>query len=179
MVDPLDAALHPPHRRGEIVFAVASFAVAVFLATQWHAQTAWIDRLDWRRQPGLWPAVAIAGMLVFGAAELIACLARARRAGTAGALAEAAAWLRAGEFLIWFMAYVWAVPWIGYLPATLVFAVTLTWRLGYRGRWLWAAAGTGAGIVVLFKGVLAVGIPGGAVYDLLPAGLRNVMVLYL
>lgn len=179
MQDRLDAAMHPPHRRGEIVFAVASLGVALLLASQWAVQTAWIDTLPPRRQPGLWPAVAIGGMLLFGAAELVACLIRARRAGTGGAAAEVTAWLRAGEFLGWFMAYVWLVPLAGYLPATVLFCVALTARLGYRRGWLWAAALTGAAVVVLFKGLLAVRIPGGALYEVFPPAVRNFLVLYL
>jgi hypothetical protein len=177
--DRLHGAMHPPHRRGELLFAVASFAVAVFLATQWWSETTRVDGIDWRRQPGLWPAVAIAGMLVFGAGELAASVLRARRQGVAGVGAEVLSWGRAIEFIVWFMAYVWLVPVAGYLPATVAFAVLLTWRLGYRGGWLLAAAATGVGVVVLFKGLLAVRIPGGAVYEVFPPTIRNFLVLYL
>lgn len=179
MADRLHAALHPPHRPAEIVFAAASFAVALVLALRWGVDTTWIEGQPLRRQPGLWPAVAIGGMLAFGAAELAACLIRARRRGTAGLAAEVAGWLRAFEFLAWFMAYVWIVPLAGYLPGTVLFCVALTARLGYRGGWLWAAAATGAGIVVLFKAILAVRIPGGAAYELFPPAVRNFLVLYL
>ena len=40
-----------------------------------------------------------------------------------------------------------------------------------------AAAGVGLFTVVLFKSLLQVKIPGGAVYEFLPGALRNFMIL--
>ncbi|WP_461472645.1 tripartite tricarboxylate transporter TctB family protein [Pararhodobacter sp.] len=179
--DPHDLSelTHPPHHRAEIVFAVVSFLIAVALATQWSSQTDWVARQPLSRQPGLWPLIAIVGMLVFGAGELIACLIRNRRNGGGDVLAEMGLWARAGEYALWFLVYVLATPWIGYLPATALFMTLLAQRLGYRGRILWLTPVLALGIVVMFKGVLQVRIPGGAVYDLFPQAIRNVLVLYL
>ena len=170
---------HPPHHRAEIVFAVASFLVALLLAALWSTETRWIDGQPWSRQPGLWPLIAVVGMLVFGAGELIACLIRNLRRGGGDVAAELGLWLRAGEYVLWFMAYVLITPRLGYLPTTLVFTALLAFRLGYRGRVLALAPLMGLLIVVAFKAFLAVRIPGGAVYELLPQGLRNFLVLYL
>lgn len=174
-----DRLIHPGHHRAELVFALASFGLALGLAALWSGQTAWVEVRPWARQPGLFPAVAIGLMLAFGAGNLAACILRNARAAGGSAWPEVARWLAAGEFLGWYLAYVLAVPWLGYLPATLVFTALLAFRLGYRGRLLWAAPLTGAGVVVLFKGLLSVRIPGGAVYEALPQGLRNFAVLYL
>lgn len=171
--------IRPRHHRAEIVFALASFMIAVFLATQWSAQTAWFEGQRPGRQPGLWPLIAIGGMLVFGAAELVACFLRNRRIGGGSAAGEVAHWARSAEYLLWFMAYVALVPWTGYLPATLVFCTALAFRLGYRGRMLALAPVLGAVVVVLFKGFLSVRIPGGAFYELFPTAIRNFLVLYL
>ena len=43
---------------------------------------------------------------------------------------------------------------------------------------LGVAALTGGVIVLLFKTILSVKIPGGALYEMLPAGLRVVMMAY-
>ena len=87
---------------------------------------------------------------------------------------EARRWLEPFEFLIWFMAYVMAVPILGFLPMSVVFACALTWRLGYRDRTtLWIAAGFAVAMVLLFKGFLGVNIPGAAIYEVLPSGLRS------
>jgi hypothetical protein len=170
--------IRPRHHRAEIVFALASFAIAILLATQWPSQTAWFEGQRPGRQPGLWPLIAIGGMLLFGAAELAACLVRNLRDGGGSASAEVAHWARSAEFLVWFLAYVALVPWAGYLPATLVFCTALAFRLGYRGRMLALAPVLGAVVVVLFKGFLSVRIPGGALYELFPPAIRNFLVLY-
>ncbi|MFN3955087.1 MAG: tripartite tricarboxylate transporter TctB family protein [Pararhodobacter sp.] len=175
----LSELIRPRHHRAEIVFAVVSFMVALVLATQWSSQTTWLEGQRLGRQPGLWPLIAIIGMLAFGTGELIACILRNRRAGGGDALAEVAHWLRAGEYLGWFLLYVFTVPWLGYLPTTMLFCAALAFRLGYRGRMLALAPLLGALVVVLFKGFLSVRIPGGALYELLPRALRNFFVLYL
>ncbi|MCC5988537.1 MAG: tripartite tricarboxylate transporter TctB family protein [Pararhodobacter sp.] len=175
----LSELISPRHHRAEIVFAVLSFAIALFLATQWSSQTVWFEGQRAGRQPGLWPLIAIVGMLAFGTGELIACILRNRRAGGGSALTEVALWARTGEFLAWFLAYVLIVPWTGYLPATLIFCTALAFRLGYRGTMLWLAPLMGAVVVVLFKGFLSVRIPGGALYELFPRAIRNFLVLYL
>jgi hypothetical protein len=170
---------HPPHHRAEIVFAVTSFLVAIVLALLWSAETRWIDGQPWSRQPGLWPLIAVIGMLVFGTGELIACLIRNLRRGGGNVGAELGLWLKAAEYVVWFMVYVLVTPWLGYLPTTMIFTTALAFRLGYRGRILWLSPLLGLAIVVAFKSFLAVRIPGGAVYDLLPQALRNFLVIYL
>ena len=126
-------------------------------------------------QPAFWPAIGVIGMTVFAALHL----ASNYRRGRLGAdLEEAGVWLRSFEYLIWFMIYVFAVPVIGYLPATLTFAVALAFRAGYRNRWMAGAALlTGLGIVLVFKTLLAVKIPGGALYEHFPGALRNFMIV--
>lgn len=171
--------IKPPHHRAEVVFAITSFAVAVFLATQWSSQTVWTEGQPWSRQPGLWPLIAIAGMLGFGALELIACLWRNLKRGGGDVVEEVLYWIAATEYLLWYMAYVLATPWLGYLPTTVIFATLLALRLGYRGTMLLWAPVSGALIVILFKSFLQVRIPGGAIYEAFPQAIRNFLVLYL
>jgi len=90
------------------------------------------------------------------------------------------AWFGALEYAGYFLLYVAAVPRLGYLPATLLALPLLTWRLGYRApRMLIISALFGVTVVVLFKSLLQVKIPGGSAYELLPAAARNFMILYL
>ena len=87
-------------------------------------------------------------------------------------------WVRATEYLVWFMAYVAVVPVVGYLPSTVAVTVLLAVRLGYRSATvLVSAAALGAAIVTVFKAGLSVRIPGGAIYEHLPGGLRSFMIL--
>ncbi len=179
--DPTDLSdlTHPPHHRAELVYAGASFAAAVVLAALWPWQTTWIDGPGWSRQPGLWPLIAVVGMLLFGTGELISCVLRNIRNGGGDVRAEVWLWVKAGEYVVWFLAYVLATPWAGYLPATTIFMTLLAWRLGYRGRLLALAPLIALLVVVVFKSLLSVHIPGGAVYDLLPQALRNFLVIHL
>ena len=95
-----------------------------------------------------------------------------------GELTEGASWLRAFEYFGWFMLYVYATPFIGYLAATVLFMVALTWRAGYRDRRLTLAAVAAAfAIVLIFKSFLGVKIPGGAVYEFLPDSVRSFMII--
>lgn len=168
-----------PHHRAEIVFGVLSFAAALLLLTRIGAETTWLDGRPFVRQPAFWPAVAIAGMTIFGAFELWST-GRALRRAPAGAIgAEVIMWGAALEYLAWFLVYVWVVPVLGYLPTTIVFCAALAYRLGYRSRReLVAAVLTGIATVVIFKSLLSVKIPGGMLYEYLPDAVRNVMILY-
>ena len=89
-------------------------------------------------------------------------------------------WARALEFAAWFMAYVLLVPVLGYLPATLIFVPALSWRMGYRSaRMLGIGVLFAVLVVVTFKMVLSVKIPGGALYEHLPEALRGFFILNL
>ncbi|MEM9048592.1 MAG: tripartite tricarboxylate transporter TctB family protein [Pseudomonadota bacterium] len=169
----------PTHHRAEILFGAVAFCVALLLLALLGRETSWVNGQPLTRQPGFWPAVAIGGMLLFGAAELMRLWRRERRAAGQPIGPELVRWVRAVEFVAWFMAYVWLVPQLGYLPVTLVFAAFLTWRLGYRSaRMIGMALITALLVVVVFKSFLRVSIPGGAIYEALPEGARNVMILY-
>jgi hypothetical protein len=89
-------------------------------------------------------------------------------------------WLGFAEYAGWFLLYVLLVPLLGYLPMSIVMAAALLWRWGYRsGRMMLVAVGLGLFTVLLFKTGLRVNVPGGAVYEYLPAGLRNFFIVYL
>jgi len=98
----------------------------------------------------------------------------------AGRWREVLTWIRSLEFAGWFLAYAAIVPILGYLPATLAFALLLVARAGYRGArtYLWAGLAALA-IVLLFRAFLQVRLPAGAIYDHLPDGIRQVFLTYL
>lgn len=162
-------------RPGSFVFAVLFLLASLFLLSQLGSETAFSARGKLFAQPRFWPAVGVIGMAVFGGLHLLGQV-RQRRGG--GHLWEAGNWLRSVEYLIWFMVYVFAVPVIGYLPATLIFTVALAFRAGYRSkRMLGAAALTGLCVVLAFKSMLSVKIPGGAVYEHLPDAIRSFVII--
>ncbi len=166
-------------RAGQLLFALAFLVGALILLALLTDQTAWKARTKLFAQPRFWPGLSVAAMVLFGALHLRAQIRQLGRARPVRAdWVEARRWGRALEYVGWFLAYVWLVPIIGYLPATLLFAPLLSWRLGYHSaRMLWISALFGLGVVVLFKTLLEVRIPGGLVYEYLPGALRSFLIL--
>jgi predicted ferric reductase len=162
-------------RPGDFVIALLSLLFALFLAVNLPAQTTWVARTKLFAQPAFWPSIAVGLMVVFSALHLIGALVSER---IEGRMQEVLAWFKAFEFVAWFMVYVMFVPITGYLPTTILFALLMTYRLGYRGwRWSLAATAVAVVIVVLFKGMLQVKIPSGAIYEYLPAGTFRSFVM--
>lgn len=163
-------------RPGDMVFAMGFFVMTLILLANLPGQTEWVARTQLFAQPAFWPTIALGVMFLFSLFHLAGAFASER---ISGRREEVLYWAQSLEYVAWFMAYVFAVPWIGYLPATLIFCMGLAFRLGYRGaKWMGIAALFGLGVVVAFKGVLQVRIPAGAIYEWLPNSLRGFMMTY-
>jgi hypothetical protein len=173
-----DTPFKPRRGPGDIVFAVVAVAFALFLLSRLGSETTWLKGISLGTQPRFWPAVSIFGMVFFGLIYFIGSLRHlANQEGSVGK--EILFWLRGLEFTIWFMVYVFMTPVIGYLFASILFCVVLAARVGYRSlRSLMISAGLSVAIVLLFKTFLQVRIPGGTIYEYLPDGFRNFMILY-
>ncbi len=164
-------------RRGQLVFALAFVALAALLLSQITGQTRWVEKTKFVAQPRFWPAVGLGGMVLMGGLHLY--LLPWRRVSRYD-MREVRNWGKVLEYVLWFMAYVLAVPVLGYLPVTLAFVPALSWRMGYRSRLMMGLSlGFALLTVVLFKGLLGVKIPGGAIYEYLPGALRSFFILYL
>lgn len=175
-VQTLQALFKRYRRPGDIVFAWLLLAASLFLLSQLADQTAWRKGSKLFAQPRFWPAVALTGMSVFAALHLIGSALSER---IEGRWREVWLWISALEYAGWFIAYAALVPHAGYLPTTLVFALALTLRTGYRsGLHLAAAALAAILIVLVFRTLLRVNLPAGRIYDSLPDGLRQIMLTY-
>ncbi|MGR3760386.1 tripartite tricarboxylate transporter TctB family protein [Roseobacteraceae bacterium NS-SX3] len=164
-------------RRGQLVFAMAFAAAALLLLALIPQQAAWVAKTRLYAQPRFWPAVAIGGMVLLGGLHLYRL---PWRRVSRYDLWETRRWAQVLEYAGWFMGYVLLVPLIGYLPVTLAFVPLLAWRMGYSSRvMLWISAAFAVAVVVLFKGLLSVKIPGSALYEYLPGALRSFFILYL
>ena len=164
-------------RRGQFVFAVGFLAFSALLLSQIGSQTKWTENTALFAQPRFWPAIGLIGMAVMGGLHLWRL---PWRHATRYDRWEVRKWAAVLEFAGWFMAYVFLVPLIGYLPVTLVFVPALALRMGYRNRrMLMICAAFALVVVLLFKAFLGVKIPGGAVYEILPGPLRSFAILYL
>jgi hypothetical protein len=165
----------PGPLRGQILFAIGFFVISAILLSQIGDQTKWVAKTKFAAQPRFWPAVGLGGMVLFGALHVLHL---PRRRIIRDDKLEARKWATVFEWVLWFLAYVWLVPIIGYLPVTMAFTTALAWRAGYRSpRMLWTAAGVGAGIVILFKSILNVKIPGSMLYEFFPGALRSFFIL--
>ena len=165
-------------RAAGFCFGIATFVIALYLASQMGSEVKWLSSKPLVNQPGFWPVMAVCGMVLFGVLQLLSMVRSRAFLDLKSATSEFGLWVRALEFVGWFLAYVMIVPQLGYLPTTLVFAAALAWRLGYRDVKMLLAACIFAFVTVLiFKSFLAVKIPGGAVYEYLPAQMRNFMII--
>ncbi len=163
-------------RPGDMVFACFCLICSVFLLSQIVDQTAYKAGAKLFAQPRFWPAVSLSLMTAFAAFHLLGSALSER---IDGRWREVWLWISSLEYVAWFMAYAFAVPYAGYLLSTIVFAVLLAFRAGYRSsKMLLAAAGSALLTVLLFKTFLKVNLPSGRIYELLPGGLRAFMLTY-
>ena len=163
-------------RPGDLVFAIVILAFSLFLLSQIFDQAAYKSSGKLVAQPRFWPAVSLIGMTLFAAFHLLGSAMSER---IEGRWKEVMLWVSSLEYAAWFILYAFVVPIVGYLPTTIVFAVLLTYRVGFRSRSvLLAAAGSAVLIVLLFKSFLQVKLPAGQYYDQLPDGLRQIMLNY-
>ena len=161
---------------GDIVFAWIFLAFSLFLLSQLGSETTWKEGGRLAAQAPFWPTIAVWSMVVFSAFHLVGSMLSPR---VPGRWKEVGLWVRSFEYAMWFMVYVFSVPVLGYLAATVVATVLLAMRVGYRTpRWLLLAALSAFVVVLIFKTFLAVKVPGGAVYEYLPQALRAFMIQY-
>lgn len=173
--DTPDARSGVSPRPAAFAFAVVFALLALALIIQIGDQTKWANGKPWVAQPRFWPGVGLAMMLGFGGLHAV----MQYRNRAAGLGREIWFWLRAVEYAGWLIGYVWLVPIIGYLPASLLVAPVLAWRLGFRtAGGVLAALGLALTIVVVFRVILRVNIPGGEAYRLLPDTLSSFMLTY-
>lgn len=174
MSGPVDVITTWP-KRGQAVFAIAFilFTLALIIMLWW--QTSWVEGTDFLVQPRFWPAVSIGGMLLFGCLHIWRL---PQHRLTRHDYREAVVWASGFEFVAWFIAYVWLVPYIGYLFSTVIFVPLLARRLGYRSfHSILVSVLFGVAVVVVFKSFLGVKIPGGAVYEYFPDTIRNLFII--
>lgn len=160
---------------GEILFCTVMLIIGGLLIAAIGWQTAWLEGKRLTAQPRFWPTLSLVGIALFAALNW---LSRNQAERTPGRWREALVWIRSLEYVGWYLLYVWAIPLIGYLPATVIFCVGLTVRLGYRGKAIWLAAAFAMFVVLFFKSAMNVKIPGGEIYQLAPEGLRYILLRY-
>lgn len=162
------------------IFATMLLVGSLILLSQLGEQAKFPASKPFVSQPGFWPAISLSGMTFFAACFLYSSWKNRAPDGTASAASEVLAWFKVIEYPLWFLTYVWVVPLAGYLLSSLIFPVLMCWRLGYRDkRFYGIALIVSFSVVVIFKSLLEVKIPGGEIYNYLPEALRNFMIINL
>ena len=192
-------------RRGDFVFSLIMVAVALFFLGFFFTQTGWEDRnlpanmaRYWMDQFGItspedrparlgrilrqgWVApMAVLALLVPAAlwnmwSSWRALRWRARFRLPNDVAHELGQWVRALEYVAWFVAYTMIVPVLGYLVSTLLLGTMLPWRLGYKGaRWMAICLATSFAIVLVFRTGLQIKTPVNIwLYDQMPQGVAT------
>jgi len=120
------------HRRpGDLVFAIVVLMVSVFLLSQLGEQTKWVKRTQLFSQPAFWPAASLIGMVFFGILHAIGSW---RMPKSGHRMLELVHWSKSLVIVFWFMIYVLAVPYAGYLLSTIAFTLLLAVHMGYRDK---------------------------------------------
>jgi len=196
--------------RGDLIFSLFMMGLALFFAVFFFTQTGWDDRKlpdnmagYWMDQVGLtvpegrlarlgrilkqgWVApllclcilVPAAMWNLRGAFRAYSWRKRFRQPTDVGH--EMMQWLRALEYVGWFVVYTALVPVLGYLVATLLLGTALPWRLGYRGaRWFGICLSVSFAIVLVFRSGLQIRTPVNIwLYDQLPQGMETFMQVW-
>ncbi|MCP4790376.1 MAG: tripartite tricarboxylate transporter TctB family protein [Gammaproteobacteria bacterium] len=170
------------YHSGDLAFAIILVLLSCFLMLSIPEETKWFNGLALLKQPRFWPSMAIVGLSFFALAYATAVWRRVRReqASIRDEVEELIAWARPLEYVAYFLAYVFMVPVMGYLFATLTYFVLMTFRAGYRSKQMYAIAVLVAlVVVVLFKSILQVKIGPGMWYEMLPSDWANFFIVYL
>ena len=196
--------------RGDLLFSLFMTGLALFFLVFFFTQTGWDDRKlpdnmarYWMDQFGVtepegrlsrlgrilkqsWVAPLMCLIILVPAAVWNLRSAwrarswRVRFNQPTGVAHELKQWLRALEYVAWFIAYTALVPMLGYLAATLLLGTALPWRLGYRGlRWMGICLTASFAIVLVFRTGLQIRTPVNIwLYDQLPQGLETFMQVW-
>jgi hypothetical protein len=163
---------------GQRIFAICVLLIAITLLFFADTELKWKKGASFHLQSGFWSVLALSGMVFFAVLQLLQRPWKLARPAYFDWWQWARLWFGPIEYLVYFLIYVYLVPWLGYLPSTLLVFPLLVLRAGYSSRkYLVLSWIVGIVIVVLFKTLLQVKIPGGELYALFPDALRNFLVL--
>ncbi|WP_299142751.1 tripartite tricarboxylate transporter TctB family protein [uncultured Tateyamaria sp.] len=196
--------------RGDLIFSLFMALLALFFLAFFFSQTGWEDRKlpanmarYWMDQFGItepdkrparlgrilkqgWvaPLMCLAVLVPAALWNLYAAWRAQRwrtRFGQPTAVGyEMSQWLRALEFVGWFVGYTLLVPVLGYLVSTLLMGTLLPWRMGYRGaQWMGICLAASFAIVLVFRTGLQIRTPVNIwLYDQLPQRLETFMQVW-
>ena len=177
--------------RADLLLSALILGMALLMLLTFFDQSGWADRdLPQKRlgkvlkQPWIGPVIALLILVPAALGNLGLSLRRAlldrRKHRPNKTRYEVVQWLRAIEFIVYFIIYTRSIEIVGYLIATVIFAMLMVVRLGYRSwRWVGIAAGVSFLSVVFFRTLLQIKTPVNIwLYNQLPEGLERFMKVY-
>ena len=177
--------------RGDLIFSLLMLAFVAFLLWNFNTESGWDNRKIPQKRVGKILKQSWVGPMICMAILVPAALINVwqsykkwqrdtRQLVPNRIRYELVQWLRSLEFIVYFLGYTFVITYFGYLLSTVVFALFLTYRLGYRGwRWAGKTLATALAIVLLFRTILQIKTPINIwLYDQLPLSLENFMKVY-
>ena len=177
--------------KGDLALSFIFLLVVMFLLIHFNHESGWYDRnLDHKRfgkilkQQWVGPLICICILLPsacinFYQSFKISIQKKKLRIKNL-TFYEISEWIKSLEFIFYFLAYTFLISILGYLFSTLIFAVFLTYRLGYRTyRWVCVSLFSAFCIVVVFRTILQIKTPINIwLYDQFPETLEIFMKIY-
>ncbi len=178
-------------RDGDLFLSLICLLFAAFIIFHFSSETGWEDRtLDHKRfgkilkQPWVGPMACVSILLPAALFNLISSFGRwkykKRNLIPNRFLYEFSIWLKALEFIAYFLIYTLSIRYLGYFLSTVLFGVFLTNRLGYTSlRWQIRTILTTVAIVLIFRTFLKIKTPVYIwLYEFFPKDIETFMKIY-
>jgi hypothetical protein len=159
-----------------IVFTVVTAGLLVLLPFQTRSGP---ENAGWWTQPWTLPAIVLGVLFLANTVSLLKDIAALRRkavseAEVAEARKEIVGWFRPIEYFLYFLCYLYALAYLGYLLSTALFIQWLLFRSGLRtSRWRIAGLLAALALTAVFRWGLGIWVPTAELYDLFPDVVRK------
>ncbi len=177
--------------KGDLALSIIFLLVVMFLLIHFNLESGWYDRdLDHKRFGKIlkqqWVGPLICMCILFPSAcinfyqSCKSSINKKKLRIKNLTIYEILEWIKSLEFIFYFLAYTFLISFLGYLFSTLVFAVFLTYRLGYRTfKWICISLFSAFCIVLIFRTILQIKTPINIwLYDKFPETLEIFMKIY-
>jgi len=176
---------------GDLTLSIIFLLFVVFLLIYFNSESGWSARdLNQKRvgkilkQQWVGPLMCMAILLpatILNTLEAFKAYKKSKRLLLPNKIMyEMTQWIRSLEFILYFLVYTFSITVLGYLISTLIFAVFLTYRLGYRTKkWIFISLFSSFIVVLIFRTILQIKTPVNIwLYKFLPENLEVFMKIY-
>ena len=176
---------------GDLFVSFVCLFFAAFIVVSFSLETGWEDRvLDHKRfgkilkQPWVGPLACVAILVPAAILNLLPSYRRwtykKRNLIPSRFFYEFSIWIKALEFIGYFLIYTLSIRYLGYFLSTVIFGIFLTNRLGYTGlKWQIRSMLTTIAIVLIFRSFLKIKTPVNIwLYEFFPQNIETFMKIY-